>query len=81
MMVIIFDPHHKNMKVIKEYVGDFFTLRILEEYDRKMVLPQLCQVYKFLNPTSVVPLDLTISTYDDGCKHGKVCQLVIPTKK
>jgi hypothetical protein len=34
MMVIIFDPHHKNMKVIKKYVGDFFTLRILETCQR-----------------------------------------------
>jgi len=76
-MAIMFDPCHKNMKVIKEYVGDSFTLRIVEEYDWKMVLPQLCQVYKFLNPTSAALLDLAISTYDDGCKHGKVCQLVI----
>jgi len=33
MMAIMFDPCHKNMKVIKEYVGDSFTLRIVEEYD------------------------------------------------
>jgi hypothetical protein len=42
MMAIMFDLHHKNMKVIKEYVGDFFASKIVEEYHRKMVLPQLC---------------------------------------
>jgi hypothetical protein len=33
MMAIMFDPCHKNMKVIREYVGDSFTSRIVEEYD------------------------------------------------
>jgi hypothetical protein len=78
MMTILFDPCHKNMKVIREYVGDSFPSRIVEEYDQKMVLPQLCQIYKFLNPTSVALFNLAVSTYDDGHKHGKVCQLVIP---
>jgi hypothetical protein len=33
MMAIMFDPRHKNMKMIKEYVGDSFASIIVEEYD------------------------------------------------
>jgi len=38
MMAIMFDPHHKNIKVIKKYVGDSFASKIVEKYDRKMAL-------------------------------------------
>jgi hypothetical protein len=38
----MFDLHHENMKVIREYVGDSFASKIVEEFDWKMVLPQLC---------------------------------------
>jgi hypothetical protein len=42
MMAIMFDPHHKNMKVIRKYVGDSYASKIVKEYDLKMELPQLC---------------------------------------
>jgi hypothetical protein len=42
MMAIMFDLHQKNMKVIKEYVVDSFASKIVENYDQKMALPQLC---------------------------------------
>jgi hypothetical protein len=32
-MEIMFDPHHKNIKVIKKYVGDSFASKIVEKYD------------------------------------------------
>jgi hypothetical protein len=41
-MAIMFDSHHKNMKVIRKYVSDSFAPKIVEEYDWKMALPQLC---------------------------------------
>ncbi len=37
-MAIMFDPHHKNIKVIKKYVGDSFASKIVEKYDQKMAL-------------------------------------------
>ncbi len=53
--------HHKTMKVIREYIGDFQASSIVEEYDRKIVLPQ---VYKHLNSTSDVPPNLVALTND-----------------
>jgi hypothetical protein len=41
MMATMLNPRHKTMKVIREYIGDFQASSIVEEYDRKMVLPQL----------------------------------------
>jgi CO/xanthine dehydrogenase Mo-binding subunit len=33
MMAIMFDSRHKNMKTIKEYVGDSFASTIVQKYD------------------------------------------------
>jgi CO/xanthine dehydrogenase Mo-binding subunit len=33
IMAIMFDLHHENMKVIREYVGDSFASKIVEEFD------------------------------------------------
>jgi hypothetical protein len=65
MMAILLDPHHKTMKVIREYIGDFQASSIVEEYDRKIVLPHLIQVYKHLNLTSDVPPNHVALTNDD----------------
>jgi hypothetical protein len=32
-MAIMFDLHHKNMKVTRKYVGHSFASKIVEEYD------------------------------------------------
>ncbi len=64
-MAIILDPHHQTMKVIKEYIDDFQASSIVEEYDKKMVLSQLIQVYKHMNPTSDVPFDRVALMDDD----------------
>jgi hypothetical protein len=42
MMAIMFDLHRENMKMIRKYVNDSFASKIVEEYDWKMTLPQLC---------------------------------------
>jgi hypothetical protein len=65
MMAIMLDPRHKTMKVIREYNGDFQASSIVEEHDKKMVLPQLTQVYKHMNPTNDVPLDRVALMDDD----------------
>jgi hypothetical protein len=45
MLVVILDPHFKNMKIIWEFVGNAQVNAIVVEYDAKMVCPLLLQVY------------------------------------
>lgn len=72
VMAMMLDPCHKTMKVISEYIGDFQASSIVEEYDKKMVLPQLIQVYKHINPTNDVPDDmfLGMGVLNDDAMHN-----------
>jgi hypothetical protein len=45
MLVVILDPHFKNMKIIWEFVGNAQVSALVVEYDVKMVCPLLLQVY------------------------------------
>jgi len=45
MLVVILDPHFKNMKIIWEFGGNAQVSAIVVEYDVKMVCPLLLQVY------------------------------------
>ncbi len=71
-MAMMLDPCHKTMKVISEYIGDFQASSIVEEYDKKMVLPQLIQVYKHMNPINDVPDDmfLGMGVLNDDAMHN-----------
>jgi hypothetical protein len=41
MLVVILDPHFKNMKIIGEFVGNAQVSAIVVDYDVKMVSPLL----------------------------------------
>jgi hypothetical protein len=60
MTITLLSPKRK----IREYIGDFQAFSIVEGYDRKIVLPQLIQVYKHLISTSDVPPNLVALTND-----------------
>jgi hypothetical protein len=50
MFVIMLDPCFKNMKVIRDFVGNSLTFQIVAKYDVKIVYPLLVQAYLHLNP-------------------------------
>ncbi len=49
MLVIMLDPHFKNMKVIWDYVGNMVVVNVVSKYDCKVVYPLLLHVYLHLN--------------------------------
>ncbi len=54
MLVIMFDPCFKNMKVIWDFVGDSLGLQVVAEFDVKIMYPLLVQAYLHLNPAKAL---------------------------
>jgi hypothetical protein len=50
MMVIMFDPHFKNMKIIWDFLGNWFVVQFVAKYNTNMLYPLLLQVFLDLNP-------------------------------
>lgn len=50
MMVIMPDPHFKNMKIIWDFLGNWFVVQIVAKYNTDMLYPILLQVFLDLNP-------------------------------
>jgi hypothetical protein len=50
MMVIMFDPHFKKVKIIQDFLGNWFVVQIVAKYNINMLYPLLLQVFLDLNP-------------------------------
>jgi hypothetical protein len=65
MLAIMFDPHYKYMKVIRNFLGNSFALQVVVEYDVKIVYPLLVQAYLHLNPMKAIVESIVVE-YDDN---------------
>jgi hypothetical protein len=44
MLVIMFDPHFKNMKILQNFIGHTIAIQIVIEYDTNIFYPFLLHV-------------------------------------
>lgn len=50
MIVIMFDPHFKNVKIIQDFLGNWFVVQIVAKYNINMLYPLLLQVFLDFEP-------------------------------
>jgi hypothetical protein len=49
MLVIMLEPHFKNMKIICDFMGDTLVVQIVAKYDIDILCVFLVQVFFYLN--------------------------------
>ena len=50
MLSLMLDPRFKGLELVIQYVGVAAAKQVVEDYDRKILIPYLVKVHKFLNP-------------------------------
>ena len=50
MLSLMLDPRFKGLEYVIQYVGVAAAKQVVEDYDRKILIPYLVKVHKFLNP-------------------------------
>ena len=50
MLSLMLDPRFKGLEYVIQYVGVAVAKQVVEDYDRKILIPYLVKVHKFLNP-------------------------------
>jgi hypothetical protein len=50
MLSLMLDPRFKGLELVIQYVGVVAAKQVVEDYDRKILIPYLVKVHKFLNP-------------------------------
>jgi hypothetical protein len=75
MMVIMFDPHFKNMKIIWDFMGNWFVVQIVAKYNTNMLYLLLLQMFLNLNPNKTLAEIEVVGTMT--CFLGRLCQMVM----
>jgi hypothetical protein len=70
MLAITFDLCFKNMKVIRDFMGDSLALQVVTKYDVKIVYPLLVHAYLHLNPMGVVAESVVVENDDNFFKQN-----------
>jgi hypothetical protein len=65
MLVIMLDPYFKNMKVIRDFVGNAHAIQIVIDYNSNIMCPLLLHVFFHLNPIRATIIDQPIIIEDD----------------
>ena len=50
MLSLMLDPRFKGLEYVIQYMGVAAAKQVVEDYDRKILIPYLVKVHKFLNP-------------------------------
>jgi hypothetical protein len=50
MLSLMLDPRFKGLEYVIDYVGVAKAKQVVEEYDKKILIPYLVKVHKFMNP-------------------------------
>ena len=50
MLSVMLDPRFKGLEYVIDYVGVAQAKQVVEEYDKKILIPYLVKVHKFMNP-------------------------------
>jgi hypothetical protein len=79
MLVIMLDPHFKNMKVIPIFLSDSLTFQVVAKYDVKIVYPLLVQAYLHLNPMKTIVKSVIVE--NDDYFFGKIFLMMMQSNQ
>jgi hypothetical protein len=65
MLPIMFGLHFKNMKLIRDFVGNAHAIQIVIDYDNNIVCPLLLHVVFHLNPIGATTNQLMVVEDDN----------------